>query len=74
MFDSDLDEWDLLPDGALLKTIQNDTALRVQTGDVCKVFEGQFQGCQGKVVSLDEKGLATLMTDEKVKVSIKIPA
>lgn len=74
IFDSDLDEWDTLPDKALLKTICNDTALKVQPGDVCRVFEGQFQGCVGKVESLNDGGLATLLTEDKVPVAIKIPA
>lgn len=37
-FDSDQDEWDLLPEKTLLKTIRNDSQLRVQVGDRCKVF------------------------------------
>jgi hypothetical protein len=37
-FDSDPDELDLLPDSVILKTIRNDSQLRVQVGDRVKVF------------------------------------
>lgn len=73
-WESDLDEWDLLPDTVLLKTVRNDKALRVQVGDRCRAIEGQFSGCQGKIQGLTEQGLATMLTEDKIPVSIKIPA
>ena len=41
-FDSDLDEWDLMKDATVLKTIWNEKRLKIQVGDRCKVVEGQF--------------------------------
>lgn len=71
-YDSDQDEWDLLPDKTLLRTVRNDSQLRVQVGDRCKVFNGQFRGCQGQIQSIDvDTGFASLMTEDKVPVLIK---
>lgn len=36
-FESDLDEWDLMPDKLISKTICNDKSLQVQAGDHCRV-------------------------------------
>lgn len=38
----DLDEWDILKDQTILKTIRNDTQLQIQVGDRCEVVKGQF--------------------------------
>jgi transcription elongation factor len=73
-YESDLDEWDLLPDSTMIKTVRNDTALRVQTGDRCRVSEGQFQNCEGHITSIEENGLAVLLTNDKIPVPIKVPA
>ena len=71
-YDSDQDEWDLLPDATLLKTIRNDSNMRVQVGDRCKIINGQFLNCQGVINSIDaETGFATLVTEEKVPIQIK---
>jgi len=39
-FESDLDEWDIMKDNTVLKTILNEKRLKIQVGDRCKVMEG----------------------------------
>ena len=36
----DLDEWDVLKDRTVMKTIRNDTQLQIQVGDRCEVIKG----------------------------------
>jgi hypothetical protein len=38
--DEDQDEWDLLDNDTLMKTIRDDPQLQIQMGDRVKVFEG----------------------------------
>jgi transcription elongation factor len=45
--DEDQDEWDLLDNDTLLKTIRDDPQLSIQIGDRIKVVEGQFKDCSG---------------------------
>jgi transcription antitermination factor NusG len=59
----------------VLKTTWNETRLKIQAGDRCKVIEGQFQGCQGTVIAIStECQIASLMTEDKVPVVIKVSA
>jgi transcription elongation factor len=74
-YDSDQDEWDLLPDSTVLKTVCNDKQLKVQIGDRCKVQSGQFQNCKGIIQSINtETGIVQMITEEKVPVPIKVHA
>jgi hypothetical protein len=39
---SDLDEWDLMKDDTVVKTVWNEKRLKIQIGDRCKVIDGPF--------------------------------
>jgi transcription antitermination factor NusG len=39
---SDLDEWDLMKDETVVKTVWNEKRLKIQIGDRCKVIDGPF--------------------------------
>lgn len=72
-FESDLDEWDLMKDNTVLKTIWNEKRTKIQVGDRCKVTEGHFHGCQGTIKSFEtEQQIACLLTEDKVPVLIKV--
>ena len=71
-FESDLDEWDLLKDDTVFKTILNEKKLKIQIGDRCKVTEGQFEGCQGTIKHISEEKIASLFTEDKIPVLIKV--
>ena len=50
----------------------NDVNLQIQVGDPCKVVQGNFQNCIGRVDSLTEEGVAIVEISDKVSYSIKV--
>ena len=73
-YSSDIDEWDILKDKTVLKTVRNDTQLQIQIGDRCEVVKGQFQGCQGMILSINDTLVVTMETLDKIPIKIKVPA
>lgn len=75
-YDDPQDEWDLLSDATLLKTIRNDTRLQIQVGDRCRAVRGQFKNCTGIVQSIidEQNGLAVLKTEDRHPIQIKVLA
>lgn len=71
--DEEQDEWDLLDDQTLLKTIRDDPQLSIQTGDRVKVHQGQFKGCEGYIKHITD-GYVHFMTTEKKPFEIKTKA
>lgn len=69
--DDDQDEWDILDDETLLKTIRDDPQLQIQIGERIKVIEGQFKDCQGFIRHFHD-GIVTFTTEEKKPVTIKV--
>lgn len=48
-FDSDQDEWDILNDQTLMKTISNDRQIKLDIGDRVKFASGQYRGLKGVI-------------------------
>jgi len=71
--DDDQDEWDLLDNDTLCKTIRDDPLLKIQIGDRVKVTEGQFKDCQGIIVHIIE-GIVHFQTEESKPVEVKAKA
>lgn len=75
-YSSDIDEWDILRDKTVLKTVRNDTQLQIQIGDRCEVVQGQFKGCKGTIIAIndDNSSIVTMNTLDKVPIKIKVAA
>ena len=73
-YSSDIDEWDVLKDATLLKTVRNDTQLQIQVGDRCEVISGQFQGCKGTITEISESQVCIMHTLDKIPIKIKVAA
>lgn len=69
--DDDQDEWDILNDATLLKTIRDDPQLSITIGERIKVIEGQFKDCVG-FITLCQDGIVAFNTDEKKPFTIKV--
>lgn len=70
-YDSDQDEWDLLDDQTLLKTIRDDPQLQVTVGERVKVIEGQFKDLQGVITQISD-GLVSFQADEKKQFPVTV--
>ena len=71
--DDDQDEWDLLDDETLGKTIRDDPQLQIQIGDRVKVTEGQFKDCSGLIKQIHD-GYVHFLTEDSKPVEVKAKA
>lgn len=71
--DDDQDEWDLLDDETLGKTIRDDPQLQIQIEDRVKVTEGQFKDCNGLIKQIHD-GYVHFLTEDSKPVEVKAKA
>ena len=71
--DDDQDEWDLLDDDTLCKTIRDDPQLQIQIGDRVKVTEGQFKNCNGIIKQIHD-GYVHFITEDSKPFEVKAKA
>lgn len=71
--DDDQDEWDLLDNETLMKTIRDDPQLQIQLGDRVKVIDGQFKDLNG-FIYLIQDGFVHFKSDEQKSFDVKVKA
>lgn len=71
--DDDQDEWDLLNNETLKKTITDDPLQQIQIGDRVKVTTGQFKDCKGFITAIQD-GFVSFLTEELKPFEVKIRA
>lgn len=73
-FESDQDEWDILNDQTLMKTISHDRQIKLDIGDKVKLAQGQYRGLTGTITQILKNGQIQIRTEDKFPVEIKVLA
>ncbi|CDW77018.1 transcription elongation factor spt5 [Stylonychia lemnae] len=73
-FLSDQDEWDIMDDKTLVKTIRNDGLSQLEVGDRVEVVNRQLKGMKGVIIKIDSDDFVHIQSLDKVPFQQKVKA
>eukprot|EP00347_Sterkiella_histriomuscorum_P019259 403342330 len=69
---SDQDEWDIMDDATVMKTIKNDGLQQLEVGDRVEVINKNQKGIKGTILKIDNEEFILIKTLDKVPYELKM--